>query len=107
MKTIQVECFLQGQDKLHADSEESIILYGNDYNYLEDLAKYLSFMAPDRLFVLGHFYSYEEEPFIITAFFNGEELYIDEDGSYYKYEGYDRYRLVDTADGLELVYIDF
>ena len=108
MKMKPVEYIIAGMDHLHHDiqPENCIILYGDDtmYNFLEELAKILSDLAPNRLYVVGHFYTYEEEPFIITGFLNGKELFIADNGAYYIIVGQSKYKLVDTADGLAWSY---
>lgn len=104
MKSIQAEYYLLGTEKLNPDPEETIVLYGNEnmYNYMEELAQILSSLAPNRLYALGQLYTHDEESYIITAFLNGEEINIAEDGSYFMIDGDSLFKLVDTEEGLRL-----
>lgn len=92
---------IRAKDRLDADPENTILLYGNDdqFMFMSDLCKWMTAMAPQRLVEFIH-YSYDEEGTVGEVYFDGQEISINALGEYFKIEGNSLYILTDSAEGL-------
>lgn len=92
---------IRARDYLNEAFETTICLYGNEnqFVFMLDLCRWLSALAPKRLVELVH-YAYGSKGTISEVRFDGQEIDIDDDGRYYKFEGDDYYVLKDSTEGL-------
>ena len=93
------------KDKLDAPAEESGVLYADDmqWAFVHELAYTLSVLNPHRLVVIMS-YAYTQTGMVDTAYLAGEEISIDDCGTYYKIEDACRYILKETPNGIEWEY---
>lgn len=101
MNPIYASYCIKGRDKLECAPEEEYRLYGDDtmWTFMQELCLYLSMLAPQRLIELQNLH-YEPEGMPSEIYFAGEEISIDDCGTYYKIEGDSRYILTDSDEGI-------
>lgn len=99
MKTIFF--FIRCRDRLDADHEQTITLYGEpkEFEFFLDLCRWLSVMSPKRLVEFGH-YAYTTKGTVSEIRFGGKEISVDDKGAYFKFEGNNYYVLKDSIEGL-------
>ena len=92
---------IRARDRLDTDPENTTLLYGNEnqFMFMMDLCRWLTVLAPQRL-VEFIYYSYGEEGIASEIYFGGEELSLDDCGTYFKIEGNKRYVLKDSPEGI-------
>ena len=97
---------IRARDRLDADPENTILLYGteNQFMFMVDLCRWLTILAPQRL-VEFIYYAYGEEGIASEIHFGGEELSLDDCGTYFKIEGNKRYVLKDSPEGIVWDYV--
>ena len=105
MKLIYAFYYIKCRDKLDATPEEEYRLYGDDtmFTFMQELCLHLSILAPQRLVELYNV-QYESIGMPSEVYFAGEEISIDDCGTYYKIENASRYILKDTPNGIEWEY---
>ncbi len=108
MKTINASYYIRGRDKLDTVPEEELRLYGTEdmCTCMQELCLYLSLLAPQRLIELRALH-YAPADLPIEIYFAGEEICIDDCGTYYKFDEDDtQYVLKDGPGGLYWERID-
>lgn len=105
MKPIYASYYIKCRDKLDATPEEEYRLYGDDtmYTFMQELCLHLSMLAPQRLVELYNV-QYESIGMPSEVYYGGEEISIDDCGTYYKIKNASRYILKDTPNGIEWEY---
>ena len=105
MKLIYASYYIKCWDKLCSVPEEEYRLYGNDTmcTFMQELCLHLSILAPQRLVELYNV-QYESIGMPSEVYFAGEEISIDDCGTYYKIDGDSRYILKDGPEGVEWEY---
>lgn len=96
------------KDKLDAPMEESGVLYADDlqWAFVHELAYTLSMLNPSGL-VLVVSYAYTQNGMIDTAYLAGEEISVDDCGTFFKFTEDDaQYILKDGPGGLYWECID-
>lgn len=93
---------IRARDRLEANPENTILLYGNDdqFMFMADLCRWLTTLAPQRLVEFIH-YAYDEEGTVGEIYFGGEEITANSLGEYYKIQDGGIYVLKDTETGLQ------
>ena len=102
MKTTKAMYAIICKDRLDAPVEESGVLYADDsqWAFVHELAYTLSMLNPARLVVIMS-YAYTQDGMIDTAYLAGEEIGIDDCGTYFKFDEDDtQCVLKDGPDGL-------
>ncbi len=105
MKKIHVSYYIRGRDALNVALEDEIRLYGDDgmCTYMQELCLYLSMLAPHRLIELySTHYAPAEVP--IEIYYGGEEISVDDCGTYFKFDNNTRYVLRNGPTGLHWVH---
>ena len=108
MKTTKAMYSIICKDKLDAPAEESGVLYADDtqWAFVHELAYTLSMLNPSRLVVIMS-YAYTQTGMVDTAYLAGEEICIDDCGTYFKFTEDDaQYILKDGPGGLYWERID-
>lgn len=105
MKPIYASYYIKCRDKLCSVPEEEYRLYGDDtmFTFMQELCLHLSILAPQRLVELYNV-QYESIGMPSEIYFAGEEIGIDDCGTYYKIEGNSRYVLKNGPEGIVLEY---
>lgn len=105
MKPIYASYYIKCRDKLCSVPEEEYRLYGDDtmFTFMQELCLHLSILAPQRLVELYNV-QYESIGMPSGIYFAGEEIGIDDCGTYYKIEGNSRYVLKNGPEGIVLEY---
>jgi hypothetical protein len=87
MKSKTVLYSIVCKDQLDAPTEESGVLYADDtqWAFVHELAYTLSVLNPSRL-VLVVSYAYTQDGMIDTAYLTGEEIGVDDCGTYFKFD---------------------
>ena len=75
------------KDKLDAPAEECGVLYADDsqWAFVHELAYTLSMLNPCRLVVIMS-YAYTQTGMVDTAYLTGEEIGVDDCGTYFKFD---------------------
>lgn len=103
MKTIRdVMYCIRARDHLNAETEDMICIYGDEgqFIFMAGLCQWLTRMMPDKFVEFIH-YSYGSEGTVGEVYYQGEEINVDDNGTYYMIDSQDRvYTLKDTPEGL-------
>lgn len=101
MKPIYALYYIKCRDKLCSVPEEEYRLYGDAtmWTFMQELCLYLSMLAPQRLVELYNI-QYESMGMPSEIYFGGEEISIDDCGTYYKIDDDSRYVLKDGTEGI-------
>ena len=101
MKPIYTSYYIKCRDKLCSVPEEEYRLYGDDTmcTFMHELCLHLSMLAPQRLVELYNV-QYESIGMPSEVYYGGEEISIDDCGTYYKIDGNSRYVLKDSPRGI-------
>ena len=102
MKNIEnITYCLRMRNNLTATPEDSVMLYSEAYMsaFMYELAEFLSHLNPKNLVEILCF-DYGDEGTISDIFFNGEEISVDDYGTYFKIEDDEQYVLSDSPSGI-------
>lgn len=108
MKTTKAMYAIICKDRLDAPVEESGVLHADDtqWAFVHEIAYTLSMLNPSRLVVIMS-YAYTQTGMVDTAYLAGEEICIDDCGTYFKFGEDDaQYILKDGPGGLYWERID-
>lgn len=100
MKNIKAMYAIICKDQLDAPIEESGVLFADDtqWAFVHELAYTLSMLNPSRLVVIMS-YAYTQTGMVDTAYLAGEEICIDDCGSFFKFDEHDAQCILKDGPG--------
>ena len=102
MKNIEnITYCLRMRNSLSAAPEDSVMLYSESHLscFMYELAEFLSHLNSQNLVEILCF-DYGNEGIISEVFFNGEEISVDDSGTYFKIDDDTQYVLADSPNGI-------
>lgn len=107
MKTTKAMYAIICKDRLDAPIEECSVLYADDsqWAFVHELAYTLSILNPCRLVVIMS-YAYTQDGLVDTAYLAGEEISVDDCGTFFKFDNDNQCVLKDGPGGLYWKRID-